>query len=188
VQAIERAKAQIIAQAYLKSLDSLVVKPTAVEIDEYFQKHPEYFTQRKQYNVQQAVIATADFSQELRAVVDSAQSIDSVVSWMDTHKVKYARGQLSRITTELPEQIAAKLKGMHKGQLFIVNEGEKTMINALISIKDSPVEESIATQQIEQYLINKKVKEKADAELARLRAAAKIEYLNASAPAATKQP
>jgi hypothetical protein len=107
---------------------------------------------------------------------------------MDIHNVKYARGQLSRVTTELPEQIATKLKGMHKGQLFIVNEGENTMINTLVSIKDSPVAEDVATQQIEQYLLNKKIKEKADAEMARLRASAKIEYLNASAPVAAKQP
>jgi EpsD family peptidyl-prolyl cis-trans isomerase len=188
VQAIERAKAQIIAQAYLKSLDTIIAKPTAVEIDDYFQKHPEYFAQRKQYNVQQVVIATTDFSKELRAAVDSAKSIDSVVSWMDIHNVKYTRGQLSRVTTELPEQIATKLKGMHKGQLFIVNEGENTMINTLVSIKDSPVAEDVANQQIEQYLLNKKIKEKADAEMARLRASAKIEYLNASAPVAAKQP
>jgi peptidyl-prolyl cis-trans isomerase C len=188
VQAIERAKAQIISQAYLKSLDATIAKPTETEINDYYQKHPEYFSQRKQYNVQQVVISAKDFSSELRAVVDSAKSMDRVVSWMDNHNVKYARGLLSRNTTELPEQIVSKLKGMHQGQLFIVNEAESAMINTLVSIKDSPVAENVAAQQIEQYLLNKRIKEKVGAEIARLRASAKIEYLSASSPVASKQP
>jgi EpsD family peptidyl-prolyl cis-trans isomerase len=182
VQAIERAKAQIIAQAYLKSLDSKITKPSAVEIDEFYQKHPEYFSQRKQFEVQQLVIATRDFSNDLRAVVDSAKSLDGIAAWMDSHNVRYVRGQLSRGTTDLPEQMVAKLKEMQKGQLFIVNEGENSMINLIANIKISPVSDKIAAPQIEQYLINKKTKEIAEAEITHLRAAAKIEYLGASAP------
>jgi EpsD family peptidyl-prolyl cis-trans isomerase len=186
VQAIERAKAQIIAQAYLKSLDSKVAKPTPAEIDDYYQKHPEYFTQRKQYDVQQLVIPTRYFSNDLRSVVDSATSLDGVAKWMDSHNVHYVRGQLSRTTTDLPEQMVAKLKGMQKGQLFIVNEGENSMINLIANVKISPIEAKVAALQIEQYLMNKKVNDLASAEITHLRASAKIEYLNASAPAATK--
>jgi len=186
VQAIERAKAQIIAQAYLKSLDSKVTKPTPVEIDDYYQKHPEYFTQRKQYDVQQLVIATRDFSNSLKSVVDSAKSLDGIAAWMDSHNVHYARGQLSRSTTDLPEQMVTKLKGMQKGQLFIVNEGESSMINLIANVKISPIDAKVAAPQIEQYLMNKKVNEVATAEITHLRTSAKIEYLNASAPVAPK--
>lgn len=186
VQAIERAKAQIIAQAYLKSLDSKVTKPTPAEIDDYYQKHPEYFSQRKQYDVQQLVIATKDFSNDLRGVVDSAKSLDTVVAWMDSHNVRHVSGQLSRAATDLPEQMVAKLKEMQKGQIFIVNEGENSMINLISSIKINPISAKDAAAQIDQYLTNKKVGELAKAEITHLRAAAKIEYLNASAPVAAK--
>jgi peptidyl-prolyl cis-trans isomerase C len=186
VQAIERAKTQIIAQAYLKSLDSKVTKPTPAEIDDYYQKHPEYFTQRKQYDVQQLVIATRDFSNDLRSIVDAAKSLDVVAAWMDSHKVRYVRGQLTRSTTDLPEQMVAKLKDMQKGQIFIVNEGESSMINLILNVKTSPIAANTAAPQIEQYLMNKKVNEVANAEITHLRASAKIEYLNASAPVAPK--
>jgi peptidyl-prolyl cis-trans isomerase C len=184
MQAIERAKAQIIAQAYLKSLVSKIDKPSTVEINDYFQKHPEYFTQRKQYDIQQLVIATKDFSDELKLAIDSAKSLNEISSWMDKYHVRYARGQLSRNTSDLPEQMVAKLKEMQKGQLFIVNEGENSMINSIADIKDSPVTAKNAAPQIEQYLLNKKTKEVADAEITHLRSMAKIEYLNASAPIA----
>ena len=184
MQAIERAKVQIIAQAYLKSIANNITKPSKAEIDDYFQKHPEYFTQRKQYDIQQMVIATKDFSNDLKLAIESAKSLDEVAAWLDMHSVRYARGQLSRNTTDLPEQMVAKLKEMQKGQLFIVNEGEKSMLNSITSIKDSPVTAMDAAPQIEQYLINKKTKELADAEITHLRSSAKIEYLNASAPVA----
>jgi len=184
VQAIERAKAQIISQAYLKSISGKITKPSLAEINDYFQKHPEYFTQRKQYEVQQLIFSTRDFSGELKSIIDDAKSLDSAVAWLDSRNVKYARGKMSRNTTDLPEHMVTKLKEMKKGQLFIVNEGERVLLNSITDIKSSPVEAREAEPQIEQYLINKKTKEAADAEIAHLRSSAKIVYLNASAPTA----
>lgn len=184
VQAIERAKAQIIAQAYLKSIAGKITKPSISEINEYFQQHPEYFSQRKQYDIQQLIFATKDFSNELKSAIDAAKSLDSIVTWLDGQKVKYARGKMSRNTSDLPEPIVAKLKEMKKGQLFIVNEGDKSMLNYIADIKSSPVAVKDAEPQIEQYLINKKTREAADAEITHLRSSAKIVYLNASSPIA----
>lgn len=188
VQAIERAKAQIIAQAYLKSIVGKISKPSSSEISDYFEKHPEYFSQRKQYDIQQLIIATKDFSTELKAAIDTAKSLDNVVAWLDNHSVRYARGKFSRNTSDLPEAMVAKLNDMKKGQLFIVNEAEKTLLNSITDIKNSPVSAKDAEPQIEQYLINKRTKETAEAEITHLRSSSKIEYLNASAPVAPKAP
>ncbi|MBU1777647.1 MAG: peptidyl-prolyl cis-trans isomerase, EpsD family, partial [Gammaproteobacteria bacterium] len=146
--------------------------------------HPEYFSQRKQFDVQQLVIATKDFSSDLRSVVDSAKSLDAIADWMDAHDIRYVRGQLTRSATDLPEHMVAKLKEMKQGQLFIVNEGESSMINLIANIRVSPISSKAAAPQIEQYLFNEKVKEMTNAEVKHLRAAAKIEYLNSPAPAA----
>ena len=188
VQAIERAKAQIIAQAYLQSIMGKISKPSSSEISDYFEKHPQYFSQRKQYDIQQLIIATKDLSTELKAAIDTAQSLESVVAWLDSHNVHYARGKVSRNTSDLPEAIVAKLNDMKKGQLFIVNEPGKSLLNSITDIKNSPVSAKDAEIQIEQYLINKRTKEAAEAEITHLRSSAKIEYLNASAPAATTTP
>jgi len=182
LQAIERAKEQIISQAYLESIVKQIRKPSRAEIDEYFQNHPEYFTQRKQFDLQQLVVATKDFSDELKLAIESAKSLDEIAAWLEGHNVRYTRGQVSRSSSDLPELMVAKLREMKKGQLFIVNEGENTMLNSIIDIKDSPVTANNAAPQIEQYLYNKKTKEAADAEIAHLRSSAKIEYLNAPAP------
>jgi len=182
IQAIERAKVQIISQAYLENIVSKISKPSKSEIDEYFREHPEYFSQRKQFDIEQVIFSTKDFSEELKSVIDSAKSIDEVVVWLDKHGVRYARGQLSRTTTELPEPMVAKLKDMRKGELFIVNEGEKSMLNSITGIKSTPLSAADAAPQIEVYLSNKKAREVAEEEIKHLRSTAKIEYLGASAP------
>lgn len=181
VQTIERAKMQVITQAYLKSLNSRIPKPSPAEINDYYRQHPEYFAYRKQFDLQQVAIASGDFSNELRLVADSAKSLDEIAAWLDTHNVRYERGQLSRNTTDLPEQMVAKLKKVQKGQIFIVNEREHSSINLITNIRTIPITAKTAAPLIEQYLFNKKIKAAAEAEITRLRALAKIEYLNAPA-------
>lgn len=187
-QAIERAKAQIIAQAYLQSIATKVAKPSKVDIDDYFQKHPEIFAKRKEFDLKQLVIANKNFSDELKLFIDSAKSLDEVATWMDRHGVQYARGQTTRSTADLPQQAVAQLLELPKGQLFIVGERDNRVLNILIASRDSPVSVSNAAPQIAQFLINKMIKEAAEVEIAHLRSLAKIEYLNASAPVATQAP
>ncbi len=178
MQAIERAKAQILAQAYLQGRVAKAPQPTKSEIDEYFVKHPEFFTQRKSFDMQQLVIATKDFSDPLRAIIDNAKSLDEVAGWLDGKKVQYARNQVTRTTADLPPQLVTKLQDMKKGQLFVIKENDRSLLVGLNDIKESPVTAEAAVPQIEQYLRNQKSQETAKAELARLRSLAKLEYLN----------
>lgn len=188
MQAIERAKALIVAQVYMQKRMANLAKPTRAEIETYFLKHPEYFSQRKQFDMKQLVIATTDLDGKLKTAIDSSKSLDEVAAWMASNQVKFTKDQLSRTSSDLAPELSAKLLAMQKGQLFIIKEGERSMVLMLSDIKDSPVTLDIAAGQIEQYLLNAKNKEAADAELKRLRAVAKIEYLHKPAAAAPVAP
>ena len=183
VQAIERAKSLIVAQAYMQKRVGTIAKPTRAEVEEYFTKHPQFFSQRKLFDMRELVIATADMSDTLKTAMDASKTLEEVAVWLDAHKVKYARTQLARTSADLAPELSAKLLAMPKGQLFIVREGERSMLIQIAEIKDNPVALEAALPQIEQFLFNKKNKDAADAELARLRAAAKIEYLNKTSAA-----
>lgn len=184
MQAIERAKAQIITQAYLQNVTSRIAKPTQAEINEYFQSHPEFFTKRKEFDLEQLVFDSKDFSDELKSFINSAKSLDEVAAWMDKHDVQYARGKTVRTTADLPPEIAARLSGIPKGQLFLAEEKGRKMLNVLTDVKDSPISALNAEPMIEQFLTNKKNKDAIDVEIAHLRSLAKIDYPGASAPAA----
>jgi peptidyl-prolyl cis-trans isomerase C len=188
MQAIERAKALIVAQVYMQKRVANLPKPTRAEIEAYFLKHPEYFSQRKQFDMKQLMIATANLDDKLKTAIESSKSLDEVAAWMTSNQVKFARDQLSRTSSDLAPELSAKLLAMQKGQLFIIKDGDRSLVIVLSDIKDSPVTLDVAAGQIEQYLLNAKNKEAADAELKRLRAVAKIEYLNKPAAGATPAP
>lgn len=186
VQAIERAKAMIIAQSYLQKKVGMPTRPTKDEVQGYFDQHPELFTGRKQLDMRQLLVATADISPELKKTMDDAKSLDEVAAWMDQHKVKYARNEVARSSADLPPALASKLLSMPKGQLFVIREGDRSVLVTIASTKDTPVDLAVATPQIEQYLLNTRTKEAASAEVARLRSGAKIDYLNKAAGEAPK--
>lgn len=182
MQARDRANAQVIAQAYMQGIVSKIAKPSQAEIDEYFQKHPEFFSQRKQFDLITVRVATKDLSSELKKTIDAAKSVDQVVTWLDKNKFPYLRSLASRSSTDLPPQMAKMLQEKSKDTIFIVNEQENSLLISVNAIKDSPITLAVAAPQIERFLLNQKYKEATDAEVARLRTAAKIEYLNAKAP------
>lgn len=184
MQAVERAKALIISQAYMQKKLSGMAPPSKAEVEDYFNKHPELFSNRKQFDMRQLLIASKDMNDALKQVIDKSKSLDEVAAWMESNKIGFARAQVSRTTTDLAPELVAKLQSMPKGQLFIINEGERAMLMTIVDIKDVPVKLAAAAPQIEQYLVNTRAKDAAKQEMERLRAAAKIEYLNQPAASA----
>ena len=184
VQAIERARSVILAQAYMQKRLGTPAKPTAAEVETYYSQNPQFFAQRKHFDMREIILPTREVSDDLKAVMDKTRSLDEVAAWLDQHKVKYQKAQLSRSGSELPPELSAKLMALAKGQLFIVREGERSMLVTIADIRSSPVELDAARPQIEQYLVAKKGKEAAEEEVKRLRASAKIAYINQPSPVA----
>lgn len=184
VQAIERARSVILAQAYMQKRLGTPNKPTAAEVEGYYSQNPQFFAQRKHFDMREIVLPTREVTDDLKAVMDKTRSLDDVAAWLDQHKVKYQKAELSRSGSELPPELSAKLLALAKGQLFIVREGERSMLVTIADIRSSPVELDAARPQIEQYLVAKKGKEAAEEEVKRLRASAKIAYINQPSPVA----
>lgn len=184
VQAIDRARSVILAQAYMQKRIGTPAKPTPADVEAYYSQNPQFFSQRKAFDMREIVLPTREVTDELKAVMDKTRSMDEVAAWLDAHKVKYQKAQLSRSGSELPPELSAKLMALAKGQLFIVREGERSMLVTIADVRSSPVELDVARPQIEQYLMAKKGKEAAEQEVKRLRASAKIAYINQPSPVA----
>ena len=178
VAAVERAKNMIIAQAYLQKHLGEVPKPSRDEVEAYYNANPQFFSARKQFNMDQLVIAGRDMNDEVKAAADTSRSLDELAAWLDEHKIRNTRGELVRTSSDLPPELGKRLTEIPKGQLFIVKELDRTLFLTLTDTKDAPLALDTAAPQIEQFLFNKKSREAAEAELARLRGTAKIEMLN----------
>ena len=114
----------------------------------------------------------------MKEVVDNAASLNDVTGWLAANKVQAGRSHVTRSTADLAPALATKLLAMRRGQVFAVQEGERALVIALVEVQDAPVTLAVARPQIEQFLMKQRQKESASNELARLRADAKIEYLN----------
>lgn len=185
VQAIERARTQIITQAYMQKAVANVPKPTKPDIEAYFKAQPQFFSERKQFDMKQLVLASKDYDAKTKAAVDAAKSLDEVATWLDSNTIKYARGNLVRTSSDLPVEMSSKMIAMPRTQLFLITEGDRTMLLQLADIKDAPVTLETASPQIEAFLFQKKQKEAADEAVKKLRGLAKIQYLNGADPKAS---
>jgi len=182
IAAIERAKAQIISQAVIQKHLATVARPTREEIDKYYADHPDVFGERKQFEMDQLTIKSLDFGSELKAMMGPTKTLEEMMAWMKEHHVDFSRAATVVSSADLPEQLLKKIKELHKGQLFALQQGDKAVLFTLRGTKDDPVKLEVAEPQIGKFLQEQRNKEATGAEITRLRASAKIDYLNKSKP------
>jgi peptidyl-prolyl cis-trans isomerase C len=182
IQIVDRLKTQAIVQAYLESKTSNLANASKAEISAYFNAHPELFAQRKVFDITQLTVAAKDFGRPLKAVMDQARSLDQVARWLQQHRIDYVKTQRSYTSAELPPEMAARLQGLQRNSLFVMQDkvGGQDELCVLNEMRNSPVNEEAASAQIERTLLNKKMQEVAAAEIARLRASAKLVYVEPS--------
>ncbi|MBI1890603.1 MAG: peptidyl-prolyl cis-trans isomerase, EpsD family [Burkholderiales bacterium] len=174
--AIEAAQARILADAYLDHKIVQEGKPTQLELDEYFQKHPEQFSQRKIVDL--TLLVTGSGDAQLKEAVDSAQSLDDVAAWLEGRNRSYMRNRLSRTSGELPAEILSRLRDADSQRPFTMSDGANILVVEINRISASPLTKEEALPRIERELTERRRQELNRAEVARLRSFAKLEYLN----------
>jgi peptidyl-prolyl cis-trans isomerase C len=182
IQIVDRLKTQAIVQAYLESKAANVATASKSEMDAYFDAHPELFAHRKVLDVTQLTVAAKDFSTPLKVAMDRARSLDQVALWLRQHHIDYTKNQRSYSSAELPVEMLGRLRNLDRSRLFVMQDkdGGQAQLCVLNDVRDNPVSRDAASAQIERYLLNKKMQDVAAAEVARLRASAKLVYLEAS--------
>jgi EpsD family peptidyl-prolyl cis-trans isomerase len=176
---IENAKLQILAQAYIEDKVSSIAKPTEAEIADYHVKHTDIFANRKVYVMDEVMFAVgADKAAEFKSLSDSAKTMDDVIKWLEANQIKSARTQTAHAAETLPPELLSKLSKMAVGDLIFINANGRTVAGRLVETKQVPISDTDAKPLIERILTGQKRKQAAEAEMKRLRTAAKIEYLN----------
>jgi len=179
LQAIENAKMQILAQSYLENKASSATKPTDLEINDYRNKHPEIFADRKVYVMEQVVFTeNASLSNELEALSDTAKTIDEVTKWLTEHQMQYAQAKEAHAAESLPQELLSKISKMAIGEIIFFKTNQRIMVSKMIDIVNKPISEADAKPIIERILLAEKRKQFAEAEINRLRKAAEITYIN----------
>ncbi len=178
MQAIESAKAQILAQAYLESKVPLTA-PTDADVVAYRTQHPEIFANRKVYVMDEASFAVdAANVQSIQALSQTAKTVEDVTAWLDANQIKYNRSKAAHAAETVPKELLEKFSKMVVGDLIFINGNGRTLVGRMVEIKDMPISDADAKPLVERILSAESRKTAAEAEMARLRGTAKIEYIN----------
>jgi EpsD family peptidyl-prolyl cis-trans isomerase len=179
VQAIEAAKTEILARAYLEHIAAAVPKTAAWEVQKYYKEHPELFAQRRLFNLEElAFITKDDVATGLREQLSKARSIQEIADWLQSRGIKFAVNRGVRAAEQIPLEILPNLQAMKEGQIQLFETGsERFQVIRVVAYKTEPVDEATAAPRIQLFLLNRRSSELIAKEMKKIKEEAKIEYV-----------
>jgi EpsD family peptidyl-prolyl cis-trans isomerase len=179
MQAIEAAKTEILARAYLERIAAEQPKPTPEEVKKYYAEHPELFAARRVFNLEEIDVAPKEgVVTALAEQAAKARSMEDIATWLKSRDTKFTANRGVRAAEQIPIEMLPKLQAMKDGEtkVFETPGGARQVIRVVAS-KAAPVDEATAAPRIQQYLFNRRSSEAIAKEMKRVKDGAKIEYL-----------
>ena len=178
VQALDAARRQILAEAYMSRKLGTPAEPSDAEVAGYFDQHPELFAKRKIYRLQEISIkAPQDKYDAIRAQLGASRTLEDFATWLKAENLPVKSAQGVKTAEQLPLQMLPQLAKMPDGQAMVVNTPDGLMVIVLADSQMQPVTLEQAKPAIARLLQTQARQKAAKAEMDTLRAAAKIEYM-----------
>jgi EpsD family peptidyl-prolyl cis-trans isomerase len=179
VLALEQAKHEILAQAYIRQVLARQPKPSAVDINRYYDEHPALFAQRRIYSLSELDIKPAGAAKlTLAEMATQGKTLDEIAAWLQTNKVAFQAGNSTHPAEQLPMNLLDKLQSAKDGSIVTLETpGDDFHVLQIASSQAAPLGRTEAQVKIEQFLINEQAQQAVADELKRLRTVTKIEYV-----------
>lgn len=178
VQALDAARRQILAETYMSRKLGKPAEPTEAEVTEYFDAHPELFSKRKIYRLQElSVKAPQDKHEAIRTQLAASKTLNDFAEWLKAENLPVKAAQGVKAAEQLPQTLLPKLAEMPDGQALVVNSPDGLLVIVLADSQVQPVTMEQAKPIIVRLLQKQARQKAAKAELDTLKTAAKIDYL-----------
>ena len=185
MMAIEAAKREIVARAYLDQVIAALPKPTDDEVRKYYADNPDLFSRRRVYSLQEITVEPKlEILDDLKQMVATGKSLDDIANWLKEKGVRFQAGGGTRAAEQIPLDILPKLAQLKDGQAGVIEGSQSILVVRVASSQAVPVDEAEAKPRIQQFLYNQRVQQAAGDEIKKLKAAAKIEFQGEFASAA----
>jgi EpsD family peptidyl-prolyl cis-trans isomerase len=184
--AMAQASRQVLAEAYAERSFKDVAKPSESEIADYYSQHPELFSQRRIYRIQELELKLDPSRMaEVEAKLKSSHSMGDFVNWIKEQGIEGKTAMAVKPAEQIPAPLLARLSQMKDGQVTILpGRPGHVLVQQLQESQLQPASLEQAHDAIERALVVEKRKELMAADLKKLREAAKVEYATGYAPAA----
>lgn len=178
VAAIEATKREIIARAYAEQVAEAVAKPSAQEVQQYYDDKPALFAKRRAYTLQEFTLKAGSIDAALLdAKMNQARSATEVAAALTAMGLSFDVGQSTQGAESLPMPVVDKIGALNAGQNLVLAQGGKPLkVLHIAAAQPGPVSLAQATPAIEQFLLNERKRQAVDAAIKAARGSAKIEY------------
>ena len=178
LQALEAARSEILARAYIEQITLAQPKPTAAEVKKYYADHPELFAQRRVFNLEEiALVAKGAVAAELKDRAGKARSMQEIGEWLQSQGIKFAPHRGVRTAEQIPLEFLPRLHKAKVGEFQVIEAGDNLQVIRVVDSKADPVDEATAAPRVEQFLFNQRSREAIAKEMKQVKAQSKIEYV-----------
>jgi EpsD family peptidyl-prolyl cis-trans isomerase len=175
--AIERARRQILIEAYAQRLLYPKSPVSATEEQTYFKQNPGLFAERKIFDLTIYTVQKADLSDLLKTDLNATHSADQVRAVLEKHQVKYMTQHTTVPSEDLPLGKIAQFSTANVGDLLIADQRDgHSLLVCVNGLEPKPLSFESAKASIDQYLTRKRNAAAVDEHLKTEREAAKISY------------
>lgn len=178
MQSLDAARRKILAQAVIQKMTANQPVPSDAELTDYYNKNPALFAERRVYRLQEInVPVTPENVEQVKAQLQQTNNLGTFLEWLKSQKIAARAGQSTKTAEQLPLEMLPRLHQMKDGQAMTFAGPGTFNVVVVAGSQTQPLTMDQAKPMIQRYLENAKKRELAAAELKRLKAAAKIEYL-----------
>jgi EpsD family peptidyl-prolyl cis-trans isomerase len=186
VQAIESARRQLLARAYLERVVLPKQEITAAEQTAYYKAHPALFAQRRVYQLSTYTCGAGALEPGVVEKLGMAATVPDVAAVLAANHLDCETQNVTRAAEQLPLEQLPQFGAADVGDVIIQPaQNEQVALLLVTGIQNSPIGLESAQPIIQQYLANVRNAEALDAHLKQARAAASITHSDASLLAAT---
>src|SRR5579871_1249552 len=149
VSAMENARRQVLARAYLESVARAVPPPSPEDVAKFRDGHPELFSDRRVYQLQELQIrATSEQRKQIAAKIAAKVSMVDLVKWLKSENIQFTANEGVRAPESVPLALAPKLAALSDGDTAQLEApGGMTVIH-LVKSERAPVAEAAATTAV----------------------------------------
>jgi EpsD family peptidyl-prolyl cis-trans isomerase len=178
MQRLEAARRDVLARAYMERVAAQVPRPDAAEVSKFFADNPALFAERRIWRLNEIVLPGqppnwATLSKQLASVKTAAEAADllrraGIDSAVATNVARGSEG--------IPLEVLPRFARLKDSEVAIFQNGPQLVIAEIRSSQPAPLDAKQAGPAIEQFIMNRRRTEAAQAEMKRLRDGAKIDY------------
>ncbi|MCH8179249.1 MAG: peptidyl-prolyl cis-trans isomerase, EpsD family [Proteobacteria bacterium] len=178
LQALALARREVLARVYQDQLADKVALPDTAAVERYYDEHPELFSQRRQYLLEETVVqvpgAEADAWQ---SKVQSMGSVEELQAWFVQQKAARKSRRFAQWAEGLPLDLLPSLAKLKPGQSLALRRPDSLYVLTVLKTEESPVLLGQATPAIQAALMSQRRQEAVRDGMTRLREQAKITRL-----------